>query len=324
MSKIIPSLTVATLLLSGCGFLQPVEVPELQTQQSTQESTKEEAAQPSNQLITKINERLPLYTTFSKDLEGFSTEGTIVTYYLQGETAKKIHVVYFGETGKRINQFYFDDDEELGAATTTLYNYNGHIMEPDFNENNATVESQTIIYPEKEVSKTGDDLMMEGRQLLHSIQDPVDPFGQWTYYQKDYFSLSYPPGFTAVEEAQDYGTFVSPDGEVTVSLYSPLWTGNPDKLLLQPGETISSTKEETTASSGNELGEGTTRAAQWMTMKADDDSYTRSIVDNRLIGPGNSSETRLTWSIQYQNQEAYNRYRDQYIKMKESLTQYAD
>lgn len=321
-------LLVAPLLLAGCNFLQPVQITPDQTSQSTQQTLETAGVEiiPENEkqseLIEQINERLPLDEKRTMEFEGMSTEGTIATFYLQGDSIQKIHVVYFGETGKRINQFYFQD-EELGAATTTLYSYKSHIMDPDFNENDATIENQTIIYPEEEISKTGDDLAMEGHQFLHYLNDPVDPSGQWTYYEKDYFSLSYPPGFTALDDEPDYGSFISPDGTVTVSVYSPLWSGTPEKLLLQTNETIVATKEDTSLSNGNELGEGTTREIQWMTAAANDGSYTRSIVDTRFIGP-DGSETRLTWSIQYKDQEAYDRYRNDYLKMKESLIQYAD
>lgn len=318
-------LFITVLTLAGCGLVQPTSIESTPTETQQVETPRLEPsteAEPTSDLITRINEELPLYEKASMEFEGMSTEGAIATYYTQRDELKKIHVVYFGETGKRVNQFYFEDGE-LSAATTTLYNYNSHIMDPDFDENDATVESQTIIYPEKEISKTGDDLQMEAHQFEHYLDDPVDPSGQWTYYEKDFFSLSYPPGFTVVNEQSDYGTFVSPDGTVTISIYSPLWTGSPDLLLPQPGETVSATKEETTPSSGNELGQGTTRAIQWITVAADDGSYTRSIVDTRFIGP-DGSETRLTWSIQYQDQEAYDRYKKDYLKMKESLIQYAD
>lgn len=317
MSKIFSTLAL-TLLLSGCGFLQPVEISESQTQESIQ------IPEAPNELITEIDKELPLYTTFYRELEGFSTEGTMATFYKEGEIIKKIHVVHLGETGKRFNEFYFKDGE-LNTATTTLYNYNSHIMDPDFNELNATIESQTITYPEKKgISKTGDDLALEAHEMLHILEESIDESAEWIYYEKDFFSLSYPSEFIVVPEEQDYGTFVSPDRTVVISVYSPQWTGTPDQLLPQPGENVTSTKEETTPSSGNELGEGTTRTMQWMTMIAGDNSFTRSIVDTRLIGPENSSETRLTWSIQYEDQAAYDRYKNDYIKMKESLIQYAD
>ncbi len=45
-----------------------------------------------------------------KNLEGYSSEGGLLKKFYDGNRMKKAVLVFYGETGKSINEFYFDHD----------------------------------------------------------------------------------------------------------------------------------------------------------------------------------------------------------------------
>jgi hypothetical protein len=58
---------------------------------------------------------------------------------------------------------------------------------------------------------------------------------------------------------------------------------------------------------------------RWVAIRAKDNSYHKSFVDEIT-----SNNTRTVFGIIYQDQNAYQRYRQDYLTFKESLIQYSD
>ncbi|MCA9373592.1 hypothetical protein KC725_00370 [Candidatus Peregrinibacteria bacterium] len=324
-------LLITTLALAGCNLLQAPQSPAPNTQTETEipeQEIQQETETTPEDIFSQINAEVANATITTKELEGFSTEGSIATFYEINDEIRKIKVTHFGETGKRVNEFFYEDSDEPFAAITTLHTYNAHIIDPEFDESKTTVESQTLHFPEDAETKTGDDLLLEADELLHILYEPPFPNEEnepdnLQSYAKDYFSLTYPSTFMVQTADRDYGKLISTDDTVIVELYSPLWSGEPTSLFERSNEDEIATKTTTSTDSNSSLGTGTTRTTTWKTFEAKDGLYTRSIEDNLFTGP-DGSQTRYTWSVQYKNQEAYDLHKAEYLLIKDSLIQYAD
>jgi len=139
-------------------------------------------------------------------------------------------------------------------------------------------------------------------------------------YKGSWFDIKYPKGFTArpTVSMTDEAYFLSPDGSVEFFVFSPLWAGDPSEYL-----NIPSTEElvsEKTDESGLDLNN---KIVRWVTVKAKDGSYYRSFVSiKNQVGTG--SDLHHVFGIKYQNNIAYEKYKDAYATFKNSLQQYAD
>ncbi|NOQ73624.1 MAG: hypothetical protein GQ574_16580 [Crocinitomix sp.] len=145
-------------------------------------------------------------------------------------------------------------------------------------------------------------------------------------YQGNYFSIEYPSNFiaaplepTVTTESytfidSDEATFTSPNGEVEFFVYSPLWGGEPQSYLEQlDNEEITAEKETT------DLDEiGFERTIKWITYSDKDGQYSRSFVSTK------TESTDLVFGIKSINDAAYEKYKEAYLRFKESLTQFAD
>lgn len=142
--------------------------------------------------------------------------------------------------------------------------------------------------------------------------------GSWPVYKGAWFSISYPPGFT-VRPAQrsatsaggyDSAFFRSPDGRVEFYIFSPQWSGEPREIELNPAiEVLVEEKRQ----------EGKGKQVRWVTVRAKDRSYHRSWVDE-ITG----LNTRTVFGISYRDQKSYQDYRQDYLRFKKSLRQFAD
>jgi hypothetical protein len=134
-------------------------------------------------------------------------------------------------------------------------------------------------------------------------------------YQGAWFAVRYPASFTikpqqksASAEGYDAVSFISPDGLVEFYVYSPQWSGEPQWIHRRQGETQTSYSRETA------------RSRTIINVTRQGPGYTRSYADYRDAMCG----TRWVFGYQYRNQAAYNKYRAQYLRFKQSLQQYAD
>jgi len=164
------------------------------------------------------------------------------------------------------------------------------------------------------------DAMMEDPGASETAPPVTTPTEQ---YRGFYFDVRYPENFTASPNGPvsdsvvqtDAAQFESPDGRVAFYVYSPLWSDEPDYLKVAANETL--VDEKTTETDGGDT------ITKWVTVKANDGSYHRSYVSIReQVTTG--SEVHHVFGIKYADQAAYNEYRDEYLRFKSSLRQYAD
>lgn len=137
-----------------------------------------------------------------------------------------------------------------------------------------------------------------------------------------FFAISYPSDFkvrpskfnspnTPDYPAVDSAFFTSPDGTVEFYVFSPLWNGTPNDIVL------SDSTEEVVSRKIEEKDGVIIRRA---TVRAKDYSYYRSIedVENTKLN------TRRVFGVKYKNQHAYDEYKQKYLKFKNSLEQFSD
>jgi len=67
-----------------------------------------------------INKNINKYRKEEKDAPGKSTEGGQATFYFDGENLKKISATYYGETGKKLSDFYYDEEELFFVFKQTI------------------------------------------------------------------------------------------------------------------------------------------------------------------------------------------------------------
>ena len=142
--------------------------------------------------------------------------------------------------------------------------------------------------------------------------------GQWLTYKGAWFSISYPASFT-VRPSQRSATrthgydsvfFRSPDGQVEFYVNSPQWMGDPKEIEVNPATEI--LVDESREQRQN-------KGVRWVTIRAKDHSYYKSFVEE-ITG----NNTRTVLGIIYQDRNAYQRYRQDYLYFKKSLIQYSD
>lgn len=142
--------------------------------------------------------------------------------------------------------------------------------------------------------------------------------GQTLTFKGAWFDIKYPASFTAkgsmksatAEQGYESAFFESPDHLVEFYIYAPQWSGNPTDISLKKNEKL-------TSSSSQKSGSQTTK---WWTIAAKDGSYTRSYQEKR----NTALNTCVVFGIRYRNMQAYNKYKNEYLSFKASLTQYAD
>lgn len=139
----------------------------------------------------------------------------------------------------------------------------------------------------------------------------------------DYFSVTFPEDFTAIEINGDEVRIVSPDESVEFYVYSPLWDGQP-ATYLEIWETEELADESSTITIKEDVYRDNVQT-RWVTAQARDGSYIRSYMYQRSC---NTSElldcVSYAFGIKYRDQQAYARYRDAYKAFKASLVQFSD
>jgi hypothetical protein len=140
----------------------------------------------------------------------------------------------------------------------------------------------------------------------------------WLSYRGAWFAISYPAGFTvrpsqkSATSTQGYDSvfFRSPDGQVEFYVYSPQWLGDPKDIELNPASEVLMDESREQANH---------KSLRRVTIRAKDRSYYKSFVDETT-----GHNTRTVLGIIYRDRNAYQRYRRDYLRFKQSLRQYAD
>jgi hypothetical protein len=141
----------------------------------------------------------------------------------------------------------------------------------------------------------------------------------WTNYKGAWFDIQYPSDFMvkpsikspSSEKGYDSVFFYSKDRGVEFYVFSPQWNGNPIDIGLIPN--IEVYVSENYERKNNKI-------VKFFTIRALDNTYLRSYVDTEDI----TLNTRLVFGIKYRSQKDYDRYKQDYLKFKQSLRQYSD
>ena len=65
-----------------------------------------------------INRSVAQYKKVKKDLSGFSTEGGLLVAYFHGPTVMKISAIFYGESGKAAEEYYYWDGKLIFVLRT--------------------------------------------------------------------------------------------------------------------------------------------------------------------------------------------------------------
>jgi hypothetical protein len=141
----------------------------------------------------------------------------------------------------------------------------------------------------------------------------------WRTYKGAWFEIKYPSTFKARPSLEsisfdgqyDSAVFTAADGSVEFYVFAPQWNGKPTDIELD------ARAEESVSEHSETKGTITVRR---VTIKAKDGSYTRAFEDTE----NTDLNIRRVFGFKYRNQAAYNKYRNQYLKFKNSLQQFSD
>ena len=163
-----------------------------------------------------------------------------------------------------------------------------------------------------------------GLAMLFLISGESRGAANWSTFKGAWFEIKYPPGFQVKpgqksatrQEGYDSAYFVSPDHNVVFYVFSPQWQGkarqadveiNPDREVV-----IEQNLRKVKDPAGN------IKTIRTWVAKAKDNSYLRAIKDET------TDTTRLVFGIKYKSKKFYNKYYNDYLSFKKSLSQFAD
>lgn len=137
-------------------------------------------------------------------------------------------------------------------------------------------------------------------------------------YKGAWFQIKYPAVFKVIpsiksptKSGYDSAFFVSPDDSVEFYIFSPQWNGNPVDIQI---------KTDTEEYVDKNIIEKDGKIIRRATIKSKSNKYLRSYIDTE----DTQSNTRFVVGVKFQSPEAYDRYKSDYLKFKESLEQFAD
>lgn len=136
-------------------------------------------------------------------------------------------------------------------------------------------------------------------------------------YKGAFFEAEYPKNFTvkssiksSMPDLYDSAFFISPDKKVRFYVFAPQWSGDADDIAINSDEIEKDTKTE--SKNGMKF--------KWFTYEKKDKSRLRSYQETT----NEEETTKLIVGIEYTDREAYKKYKDEYLKFKKSIRQFAD
>ena len=146
----------------------------------------------------------------------------------------------------------------------------------------------------------------------------------WNTYKGAWFEIKYPPGFKVKPgqksatrvDGYDSAFFVSPDNNVVFYVFSPQWQGKAREADVEINPNREVLIEQNVAKEKDPA--GMVKTIRTLMVKAKDNSYVRAIKDET------TDTTRLVFGIKYKSKEFYNKYYNDYLSFKKSLSQFAD
>lgn len=140
-------------------------------------------------------------------------------------------------------------------------------------------------------------------------------------YKGAWFEVKYPKSFSVKPSIPstsgfdpvkyDSAFFISPDQKVKFYVYSPQWSGDATDISRKVDTEI---EKDTKTEKKNGMN------YKWYTYEKKDGSYLRSYQETT----NEEETTKLIIGIEYTDRESYKKYKDDYIKFKKSIKQFAD
>lgn len=142
-------------------------------------------------------------------------------------------------------------------------------------------------------------------------------------YEGDYFAITYPESFTAIEINGDEASFFSPDDTVEFYVHAPQWSGQPETYLDVKGfEELVDEKSVKSNKEGVYLDHVQVKFA---TIRARDGAYWRSYMQRRQCHTNAFIDcVSYVFGIKYRDDQALSRHREAYKAYKASLEQFSD
>lgn len=137
-------------------------------------------------------------------------------------------------------------------------------------------------------------------------------------YKGGWFEINYPKNFTVkpsipstMPNLYDSAFFISPDQKVKFYVFSPQWSGDATDISRKVDTEV---EKDTKTEKKNGMNH------KWYTYERKDGSYLRSYQETT----NEEETTKLIIGIEYADRESYKKYKDDYIKFKKSIKQFAD
>jgi hypothetical protein len=137
-------------------------------------------------------------------------------------------------------------------------------------------------------------------------------------YKGAWFEIDYPKSFTvkpsipsSTPDLFDSAFFISPDQKVKFYVFSPQWSGDATDISLN-------SKTEVEKDTRTETKNGMKH--KWYTYESKDATKLRSYQETT----NEEGTTKLIIGIEYSDRESYKKYKDDYLKFKKSIKQFAD
>jgi hypothetical protein len=137
-------------------------------------------------------------------------------------------------------------------------------------------------------------------------------------YKGGWFEIEYPKTFTVkpsipsnTPDLYDSAFFISPDKKVKFYVFSPQWSGDATDIAID-------SKTEIEKDTKTETKNGMTN--KWYTYETKGNTKLRSYQETT----NQEGTTKLIIGIEYADRESYKKYKEDYLKFKKSIRQFAD
>ncbi len=151
-----------------------------------------------------------------------------------------------------------------------------------------------------------------------AVHAEKQPRAGFLIYKGAWFEIEYPKNFTvkpsissSTPDMFDSAFFISPDKKVKFYVFSPQWSGDATDISLNANTEIEKDVKTETKNGMKH---------KWYTYESKDGSKLRSYQETT----NEENTTKLIIGIEYSDRESYKKYKDDYLKFKKSIKQFAD
>lgn len=195
------------------------------------------------------------------------------------------------------------------------------------NDSSEVIDYDSLLLALPVDSATGEAIICLPNNEPRTLRVPAGYEDVWVTYQGSTFGIAYPDEFESnISLGADYASFVSPDGDVTFSVYAPLWNGTPEQLVAQNDESVVAQSKilQSPVSCVTQLGVSSRVNYTATVIRESDGSTLRSVADIELVPDDGSSGVRMTFAFEFANAELFTKYQKLFELFMSTLVQYAD